>query len=59
MVGFFMLKVVMARRRRLKKSGCDLEIHKQNVVTSNQAIVEQNVGASDQAITEQNVVTSY
>jgi hypothetical protein len=31
-----MLKVVMARGRRLKKSGGgDLEFHKQNVVTSN------------------------
>jgi hypothetical protein len=59
MEGFFMLKVVMARGRKLKKSGYDLEIHKQNVVTSNQAIAEQNVGASNQAITEQNVVTSY
>jgi hypothetical protein len=29
-----MLKVVMARRRKLKKGGGDLEIHKQNVVSS-------------------------
>jgi hypothetical protein len=29
-----MLKVVMARRRRLKKGGGDLEAHKQNVVSS-------------------------
>jgi hypothetical protein len=28
-----MLKVVMARRRRLKNSGGDLEVHKQNVVS--------------------------
>jgi hypothetical protein len=29
------LKVIMARRRRLKKSdGGDLEVHKQNVVSS-------------------------
>jgi hypothetical protein len=66
-----MLKVIMARGRRLKKGGGDLEVHKQNVtsleqtiikqnVTSlNQAIVEQNVVASDQAIAEQNVVTLY
>jgi hypothetical protein len=34
MVVFLMLKVVMARRRRLKKGGGDLEAHKQNVVSS-------------------------
>jgi hypothetical protein len=32
MVGFFMLKVVMVRGRRLKKGGGDLEVHKKNVV---------------------------
>jgi hypothetical protein len=32
MVVVFMLKVVMARRRRLKKGG--LEVHKQNVASS-------------------------
>jgi hypothetical protein len=52
------LKVVMARGRRLKKSGGgELEVHKQNVV-SDEAIVEQNVVTSDEAIVEQNVVTS-
>jgi len=34
MVVFLMLKVVMARGRRLKKCGGDLEVHKQNVVSS-------------------------
>jgi hypothetical protein len=29
-----MLKVVMPRGRRLKKSGGDLEVHKQNVISS-------------------------
>jgi hypothetical protein len=29
-----MLKLVMARRKRLKKGGDDLEVHKQNVVSS-------------------------
>jgi len=29
-----MLKVIMARRRRLKKGGGDLEVHKQNVASS-------------------------
>jgi len=34
-VFLFKLKVVMARRRRFKKSGCgDLEVHKQNVASS-------------------------
>jgi len=29
-----MLNVVVARRRRLKKGGGDLEVHKQNVIPS-------------------------
>jgi hypothetical protein len=29
-----MLKVVMAKRRRLKKGGGNLEVHKQNVASS-------------------------
>jgi hypothetical protein len=29
-----MLKVIMARGRRLKKGGGDLEVHKQNVIAS-------------------------
>jgi hypothetical protein len=31
---FLMLKVVMDRGRRLKKGGGDLEVHKQNVASS-------------------------
>jgi len=40
---FLMLKVVMARGRRLKKGGGNLEVHKQNVTSSEQTIGEQNV----------------
>ncbi len=41
-----MLKVGMARGRRLRKSGGgELEVEKQNVTVSNQAVVVQNVGA--------------
>jgi hypothetical protein len=53
-----MLKVVMARRRRLKKVGGDLEVHNQNVTSSYQTIVEENVPSSNQAIAEENVVSS-
>ncbi len=44
MVVFVLLKVVMAKGRRLKRSGGggDLEVHKQNVVASDQVIVEQS-----------------
>ncbi len=42
-----MLKVVMARGRRLKKCGGDLEVHMQNVGFSKQTIGEQNVVASE------------
>ncbi len=38
-----MLKVVMARGRKLKKGGGDLEVHKQNVVLVKQTNGEQNV----------------
>jgi hypothetical protein len=34
MVGFLMLKVIMARGRRLKKGGGDLETQKKNVDSS-------------------------
>jgi hypothetical protein len=34
MVVYFMLQVIMARERRLKKGDGDLEVHKQNVVSS-------------------------
>jgi len=30
-----MLKVIMARERKLKKGGGDLKVHKQNVIASN------------------------
>jgi len=40
MVVFLMTKVVMARRRRLKKGGGDLEVHKQNVISSEDTINE-------------------
>jgi hypothetical protein len=33
----------MARGRRLKNDGSDLEVHKQNVVSSKQTIAKQNV----------------
>jgi hypothetical protein len=42
-----MLKVVIARGRRLKKGGDDLEVHKQTVVSSEQIIGEQNVASLD------------
>jgi len=45
----FRLKVVMARRSRLRKSdGGDLEVHKQNVASSDQAIIEENVVPTNQ-----------
>jgi hypothetical protein len=38
---YYLLKVAMARGRRLKKSGGgELEVNKQNVVASDQAVVE-------------------
>ncbi len=53
-----MLKVGMARGRRLRKSGGgELEVEKKNVVTLDQALVEQNVVTLDQALIEQNVAT--
>jgi hypothetical protein len=53
------LKVGMARGRRLRKSGGgELEVEKQNVGASDQAIVEQNVSALYQTIVEQNVNAS-
>jgi hypothetical protein len=41
-----MLKIIIARGRRLKKSGGDLEVHKQNVASLKRTIVEQNVASS-------------
>jgi hypothetical protein len=59
MVVFLMLKVAMVKGRRLKKKGDgDLEFHKQNVASSNQAIVEQNVVSIDHAIVKQIVISS-
>jgi len=52
-----MLKVVMARGRRLKKGGGDLEIAVQNVATSNQPISEQNVAPLELKPKEQNVAS--
>jgi len=41
----------MARGGRLRKSGGgELEVHKQNVVASDEAIAEQNVVATDEVI---------
>jgi len=49
---YFLLNVVMVRGRKLKKNGGgDLEVDKQNVVRSNQTIVQQNVVRSNQGIT--------
>ncbi len=43
------LKVIMAWRRRLKKSdGGDLEVHKQNVVSSDQVVAEEIVVSSNE-----------
>jgi hypothetical protein len=52
MVVFLMLKVVMAKGRRLKKGGGDLEVQKQNVVSSKKTIKEQNVVALELKIDE-------
>jgi hypothetical protein len=38
-----MLKVIMAKGRRLKKGGGDFKAHKQNVASSEQTIGKQNV----------------
>jgi hypothetical protein len=53
-----MLKVIMARGRRLKKGGGDLEVHKQNVISLKQTIGEQNVAPLELKPKEQNVVPS-
>ncbi len=46
----------MVRGRWLKKSGGDLEVHKKNIASLKQTIIEQNVASLDQPIVEQNVV---
>ncbi len=53
-----MLKVIMARGRRLKKGGGDLEVQKQNVISLEETIAKQNVASLEETITEQNVVSS-
>jgi hypothetical protein len=53
------LKVVMARVRRLKKSGGgELEINKQNVVALDEATVVPDVVAGDEASAKPHVVAS-
>jgi hypothetical protein len=52
-----MLKVVMARGKKLKKGG-DLEAHKQNVVSSKQTIGKQNVDPLQPGLGEKNVAPS-
>jgi hypothetical protein len=52
-----MLKVVMARGRKLKKVG-DLEVQKQNVASSKQIIGKQIVDPLQLGFREQNVVPS-
>jgi hypothetical protein len=48
----------MARGRRLKKGGGDLEVQKQNVASSEETVDEQNVVSSEYIIVEQNVASS-
>jgi hypothetical protein len=43
MVLFLKFKVIMAKRRRLKKIGGDLEAWKKNVISLELIICEQNV----------------
>jgi hypothetical protein len=50
------LEVIMARGRRLRKSGGgELEVNKQNVVALNEAILLPNVVVLDEAILLPNV----
>ncbi len=48
----------MARRRKLKKGGGDLEVHKHNVASLEQTIGEQNVAPLELRSKEQNVTPS-
>jgi hypothetical protein len=48
----------MAKGRRLKKCGGDLEVHKQNVTSLEHTIKEQNVTPSELKPKEQNVAPS-
>jgi hypothetical protein len=51
-----MMKVVMARRKRLKKGGGDLEVRKQNLASLEQTIGKQNIDPLQPRLGEQNVV---
>jgi len=53
-----MLKVVMARGRKLKKGGDDLKAHKQNVASLESTIGKQNVDPLQLGLGEQNFVQS-
>jgi hypothetical protein len=53
-----MLKVVMAKGRRTKKGGGDLEADWQNVVSVEQIIKKQNVDPLQSRFGEQNVAPS-
>jgi hypothetical protein len=56
----FLLKVIIARGRKLRKSGGgEVEVDKQNVVASDQGVDEQNVVTLDEVVVEQNVIRSY
>jgi hypothetical protein len=58
MVAFLMLKVAMARGRRLKKrGGGELEVDKKNVTSVDQGIIEQIVASTYQRIVQQIVVS--
>ncbi len=52
MVVFFKFKVIMAKRRRLKKIGGDLEAWKKNVISLELIICEQNVIPLEQWVNE-------
>jgi hypothetical protein len=54
---FLMLKVIMAKGRKLKKGGGDLEAQKQDVVSLEPMIVKQNVDPSQLKFGEQNVIS--
>ncbi len=52
-----MSKVIMAKGRKLKKGGGDLEAHKQDVVSLEPMIGKQNVDPSQLKLGEQNVIS--
>jgi hypothetical protein len=59
MVVFLMLKVVMARGKRLKKGGGDLEAQKQNVASSYSTTRKQNVDALQAGLGEQKMLLHH